>query len=164
MEVVINPTLTYSWNGFIDGLKPDYWTCFTMSEYQKGLSQDERLEQGRKAFDNAMKTYAIKAKTHVLVYAGGEIQPQQKSPHYHAIIKHLEPRNANIIARFLAFPWLSRNKGPEDKPTAYVRPYLPYVGGASYVEGHKDTFLRVYCPKRSVRCKKNKCKGVKLFT
>tara|TARA_X000001388_G_scaffold54569_1_gene40099 strand:+ start:90 stop:581 length:492 start_codon:yes stop_codon:yes gene_type:complete len=159
-----NPIKVSAWDEWIDGMFPELWTCFTMSKHQKGLDQRSRLEQGRKAFHNAMKTYAIRAKTHILVYAGGGIQPVVKSPHYHAIIKHLEPRNATITAKNLVFPWLSRNPGPEDKPTAYVRPYRSYYGGPSYVEGHEDSFIRVYCPKRSVRCKKNKCKGVHLFT
>ena len=174
------------WDKWIDGLGFDYWSCFTYHSHSMSLDRlarvirtgkgyvpaevrndkieiTKKLEECRKAIDNALKTYAIKTKTHVLVYAGGELQPEGKRPHYHLAIKHLKPRIATLAAENLIFPWLARNPSPTHKPSAYLRPYQIGLQGPSYIESHKDSFLQVYCPKRSKRCKKNKCKGVRLF-
>jgi len=173
-------TLSFQKEKWYDLMDFDLWGSFVYKGHSFDLSrlmrgkvsraiiEDDKhitlqLEEAKKALYNHLKRIALETRTHLLVWAGGEHQPINQLPHYHTAIKLSRRDNMDKVIDLLNDDWKDKNPSSHKNPSALVVPFIQGLDGINYIEKHKDKWIDTFCPKRAVRCKKNKCKGVSAF-
>ena len=163
-----------------DDIKFDMWSCFNYQghdwkTYAKRIFKERKthrinpllkrdikgnLDGGLYALKNYFKSIAIDTHQHIMLWIGYEYQPTGKKPHYHCGIKfeNYTPTSSRIIKK-----WTEYNPANKVNSSAWIQKYNTQRDGILYQERCDNTEIYIACPKRSKRCKKNKCKGGRLF-
>lgn len=141
-----NP-LEYTLNMSRAGLKP--YVNPQRMEHIKG-----NLEDGLKDLKNYFKRLARETHQHILLWIGGEYQPNGMLPHYHTGIKFEKytPDDDVIVNR-----WRDYNGWSENNPSAWIEDYDVDKNGLMYQEKAVDNSIWVACPMKKARCRKGRC-------
>ena len=143
----------YSWRRHDLGLKPSI-----NPRLEKNIKGN--LEDGRKDLKNYFSRISRETSQHILLWIGAEYQPKGMLPHYHVGLKFEKsvPSDGVIVDR-----WREYNISTEDNSSAWIEEYNTDGNGVVYQEKCIEKEIWIACPKRSRRCKKEKCKGINIF-
>ena len=168
----------------------DYWCAFNFQGHSKVIQDSAKLirianlvrygfdtsfkpqlnneitrfiEEAKKALNNYFDKLAIETNQHILNIYGGGYQPKNKQPHFHNAVKF--EKTILPIDGEDSFLWDWRNLNPSRKSntSAWAQVYDNQKNGIGYQENHMIRGIEVHCPRSSRRCKKRKCKGVRIF-
>jgi hypothetical protein len=127
------------------------------------FNYQSHIDSGKKALLNYFKQIAIDTRQHIFIIFGGGYQPANRKIHFHTSIKFEKTKLELEGDNSFLTDWRDLNPSGNINCSVWGQEYNNQRAGIDYQENHLARGIYVACPKRSKRCKNNKCKGVSIF-